>query len=150
MPRLVRSFLVPALGLAVAAGCASNSPPAAGLTAWNQARVTALGEQLSAAGDAWQLAVRQENDDRLGSGSSEEGVKLIQKAQLVSEAARSLAGHLKAGEGRDQTYDPFRSLKEEVDDADDFQSRAEVDQPTLAAWSKFTGLMAQIEPYYQK
>ena len=76
-------------------------------------------EQLSAAADAWQLAVRQENDDRLGSGTAEEGIRLTQKAQLVSEQARSLAGHLKAGEGRDQTYDPFRSLKEAVDDAED-------------------------------
>jgi hypothetical protein len=150
MQRLLRSILIPALGLAVAAGCASNSPPAAQLPAWNQARVSELGAQLTAAADAWQLAVRQENDDRLGSGSAEEGVKLIQKAQLVSEAARGLAGHLKAGEGRDQSYDAFRSLKEQVDDADDFQSRAETDQPTVAAWSKFTGLMAEIKPYYEK
>jgi hypothetical protein len=150
MPRLVLSILIPALGLAVAVGCASNSPPAAGLAPWDQARVTAIGEQLSAAADAWQLAVRRENDDRLGSGTAEEGIKLTEKAQLVSEQARSLAGHLKAGERRDQTYDAFRSLKEQVDDADDFQSRSELDQPTLAAWARFTGLLAQIKPYYEK
>lgn len=150
MQRRTLSILISALGLAVAVACASNSPPAAGLAPWDQARVTALGQQLSAAADAWQLAVRQENDDRLGSGSAQEGISLVQKARLVSEQARSLAGHLKAGEGRDQTYNPFRSLKEQVDDAEVDQARAELDQPTIAAWAKVTGLMAQIKPYYEK
>ncbi|HEY8156675.1 MAG TPA: hypothetical protein VII72_21280 [Myxococcota bacterium] len=150
MQRLMLSILIPALGLAVAAGCASNSPPAAGLAPWDQARAAALAAQLSAAADAWQLAVRRENDDRLGSGTAEEGFKLTEKAQIVSEQARSLAGHLKAGEGRDQTYNPFRSLKEVVDDADVDQSRSELDAPTIAAWAKVTGLIAQLKPYYEK
>jgi len=150
MQRRTLSILIPALGLAVAVGCASNSPPATGLAPWDQARVTEIGRQLSAAADAWQLTVRQENDDRLGSGSAQEGLSLVQKARLVSEQARSLAGHLKAGEGRDQTYDPFRSLKEQVDDADVDQARTELDQPTIAAWAKVTGLMSQIKPYYEK
>jgi len=150
MPRRTVSILIPALGLAVAVGCASNAPSTAGLAAWDQARVTELGGQLSAAADAWQLAVRQENDDRLGSGSAGEGFRLTEKAQLVSEQARSLAGHLKAGEGRDQTYNPFRSLKEQVDDAEVDQARSELDQPTIAAWAKVTTLMGQIKPYYER
>lgn len=150
MPRRTLAILIPAFALAVAAGCASNSPPATGLVPWDQARVTAIGQQLSAAADAWQLAVRRENPDRLGSGSAEEGIDLTRKAQVVSEQARSLAGHLKAGEGRDQTYNPFRSLKEVVDDADVDQARTELDAPTIAAWAKVTGLMAQLKPYYEK
>ena len=150
MPRRALSILIPAFALAVAVGCASNSPPAAGLATWDQARVTALGGQLSAAADAWQLAVRQENDDRLGSGTAEEGFDLRNTAQVVSEQARSLAGHRKAGEGRDQTYNPFRSLKEVVDDADVEQSRAELDQPTIAAWTKVAALTGQIKPYYER
>ena len=149
MQRLIVSILVSGFGFAVAVGCASNSPPAAGLATWDQARVSEIAAQLSAATDAWQLTVRQENDDRLGSGTAEEGFDLRNKAQGVSEQARSLAGHLKAGEGRDQTYNPFRSLKEVVDDADVDQSRAELDQPTIAAWAKVTNLMRQIKPYYE-
>ena len=112
MPRRTLAIPISALALAVAVGCASNSPPATGLAPWDQARVTAIGQQLTAAADAWQLAVRRQNPDRLGSGSAEEGIDLTEKAQIVSEQARSLAGHLKAGQGRDQTYNPFRSLKE--------------------------------------
>jgi len=66
MQRPTLSILIPALGLAVAVSCASNSPPAAGLAPWDQARVTEIGRQLSAAADAWQLAVRQE---RMTTGS---------------------------------------------------------------------------------
>ncbi len=150
MQRLTFSTSILALGLVVAVGCASNSPPATGLMPWDQARVTAIGQQLSAAADAWQLAVRRENDDRLGSGTAEEGFSLTEKAQIVSEQARSLAGHLKAGQGRDQTYNPFRSLKEVVDDVEVAQARSELDAPTIAAWAKVTGLMAQIKPYYEK
>ena len=43
MQRLMLSILTATLGLAVAAGCASNSPPGAGLAPWDQARVTAIG-----------------------------------------------------------------------------------------------------------
>jgi hypothetical protein len=151
MPRPTVSILIPALGLAVALGCATgSSTPAAGLTPWNQARATEIARQLSTAADAWQLAVRRENDDRLGSGSAEEGFKLTQKAQVVSEQARSLAGHLEAGEGREQTLDPFRSLKEVMDDAQQDQERSELDQSTIAAWAKLTGLLHQIKPYYEK
>jgi hypothetical protein len=150
MQRPTLGFLISALGLAVAVACASNSPPATGLAPWDQARVTGIGEQLTAAADAWQLAVRRENDDRLGSGTAEEGFSLTEKAQVLSEQARSLAGHLKAGQGRDQTYSPFRSLKEVVDDVEVAQARSELDAPTIAAWARFTGLMAQLEPYYEK
>lgn len=150
MPRRTLAILISALALAVAAGCASNTPPATGLAPWNQARAAELGGQLTAAADAWQLEVRRENPDRLGSGSAEEGIDLTRKAQMVSEQARSLAGHLKAGQGRDQTYNPFRSLKEQVDDAEVEQARTELGDQASAAWAKFKGVFDQLKPYYEK
>ena len=149
MSRRTVSILISALGLAVAAACASNAPSGAGLAAWNQAGVSGLAGQLSTAADAWELAVRQANPDRLGAGSAEEGMGLVEKARRVSEQSRSLSGHLKAGQGRDQTYNSFRSLKEQVDDAEVEQARTALDQPVNAAWTQFKGLFDQIKPYYE-
>jgi hypothetical protein len=149
MQRTTIAILISALALAVVAGCASNTPPA-GLAPWNQARAAELGGQLAAAADAWQLEVRRENPDRLGAGSAEEGIDLTRKAQILSEQARSLAGHLKAGQGRDQTYNTFRSLKEQVDDAEVDQARTELGDQAGAAWAKFKGVFDQLKPYYEK
>lgn len=150
MQRRILPILVSALGLALAAGCATGSSGPTAATPWNQAAVTGLARQLSTAADAWQLALRQQDPAQLGSGTSQEGLRLIQKAQVVSEHARALAGHLDAGEGREQTLDTFRSLKEITDDAQQDQARTITDKPTLAAWSKFTGLLRQVQPYYEK
>ena len=150
MRRRTLAIVIPALALAVAAGCASSSSPAAAPVPWDQARAAAIGAQLGPAADAWELAVRQANPDRLGAGTSEEGFGLTEKARRVSEQSRSLAGHLKAGQGRDQTYDSFRSLKEQVDDAEVDQARTALDEPVNAAWAKFKGLFDQLKPYYER
>lgn len=75
---------------------------------------------------------------------------LTEKASILSEQARSLAGHLKAGQGRDQTYNTFRSLKEQVDDAEVEQARTALGDQVSAAWAKFKGVFDQLKPYYEK
>ncbi len=124
-------------------------PPGRWLSPWDQARVTEIAKQMSDATDAWRLTVRQENDSQLGSGTAEEGFELTRKSLVVAQQARSLAGHLAAGQGRDQTYNSFRSLKEEVDDVEVISARAELEKPAIDAWAKVAGLMAQIKPYYE-
>jgi hypothetical protein len=149
MQRTTISIFIVFASLALALGCASTPPPTPAQP-WNQARASLLAEEMSKSADAWQLEVRQANPDRLGAGSSEEGMGLTQKTQFVSEQARALAGRLKAGDGRDQTYDDFRSLKEQMDDAQVLQARTALGDQVPLAWAKFRRDYEQLKPYYEK
>jgi hypothetical protein len=146
MQRTALSIFV--VSLALALGCASQPPPTPAQP-WNQARATLLAEEMSKSADDWQLEVRQADPSRLGGGSSEEGMGLSEKAQAVSEQARSLAGRLKAGDGRDLTYDSFRSLKEQMDDVQVMQARTALGEQVPTAWLKFRREFEQLKPYYE-
>ena len=143
------TILIVIATLALALGCASKPPPTPAQP-WNQARATLLAEEMSKSADAWELEVRQANPDRLGSGSSEEGMGLTEKTQFVSEQARSLAGRLKAGDGRDQTYDTFRTLKEQMDDVQVMQARTALGDQVPIAWLKVRRDFEQLKPYYEQ
>jgi len=147
MPRSSVPLLI-AVALTVALGCATASPTPS--QPWDQGRATLLAEELSRGADAWQIEVRQANPDRLGAGTSEEGMGLTEKASLVSEQARSLAGHLKAGQGRDQTYNTFRSLKEQMDDVEEMQPRTALGDQVPLAWARIKRPFEQLKPYYEK
>ena len=148
MRRTTISISISIAALALALGCASTPPPTPAQP-WNQARATLLAEELSRSADAWQLEVRQANPDRLGAGSSGEGMGLTEKTQFVSEQARSLAGRLKAGAGREQTYDSFRTLKEQMDDVQVLQARTALGEQVPTAWLKFRRDFEQLKPYYE-
>jgi hypothetical protein len=148
MQRTTFSVVIAITSLALALGCASQPPPTPAQP-WNQARATLLAEEMSKSADAWQLEVRQANPDRLGAGSSEEGMGLTEKTQFVSEQARSLAGRLKGGAGRDQTYDTFRTLKEQMDDVQVLQARTALGEQVPIAWLKFRREFEQLKPYYE-
>lgn len=150
MQRTATSIIVGVLGLALAA-CAGGGGSAASavqLVPWNQAGVTQIAKQLSSATEAWQLAVRQQGDINVGSGAAEASFGVLEKSQAVTEQARSLAGHLEAGQGREQTLNQFRDLQEVVDDVDAQAPLARVEAPTQTAWSQVTGLMKQLSPFY--
>jgi hypothetical protein len=147
MQRTTISIFIATLALAL--GCASTPPPTPAQP-WNQARATLLAEEMSKSADAWQLEVRQANPDRLGAGSSEEGMGLTEKTQFVAEQARSLAGRLKAGDGRDPTYDDFRNLKEQMDDVQVIQARTALGDQVPIAWAKFRLDFEQLKPYYEQ
>ena len=148
MQRTALSIFLASLALAL--GCAASQPPPTPAQPWNQARASLLAEEMSKSADAWQLEVRQANPDRLGAGSSEEGMGLTEKTQFVSEQARSLAGRLKAGDGRDQTWDNFRSLKEQMDDVQVMQARTGLGDQVTIAWAKFRRDFEQLKPYYEQ
>jgi hypothetical protein len=133
--------------LALALGCASTPPTPA--EPWNQAHASLLAEEMSKSADAWELEVRQTSADRLGAGSAAEGMGLTEKSRLVGEQARSLAERLKGGAGRDQTYDSFRSLKEQMDDVQVVQARTALGEQVPTAWLKLRRDFEQLKPYYE-
>jgi len=150
MKRFELPLWAPALGLALAAGLAAlfSSPAGAELATWDQARVTAIAQQLAAACDAWEQALRRQPGEAIGSGRAEEGFGLGQQARVLREQSRALAAHLEAGKGHDQTVHEYQSLKEVVDDTEVEAQRAALDEPTLDAWAGVADLLRQIAPYY--
>ncbi len=137
------------LGLAVLLSAPFAPSARAELATWDQSRVTAIAQQLAAASETWRQALRDQPDSgAIGSGGAESSVGLVQKAQVLLEQSRALAGHLAAGDGHDETRNLYRSLEELIDDTEALAQRAEVDQATLGAWAKITDLQRQIAPYY--
>jgi hypothetical protein len=126
----------------------SASAAGAELATWDQARATAIGQQLADAADASELAVREQPGGEVGSGDAQEGFGLANKARALREQARALAGHLAAGKGHDDTRNYYRGLKELVDDTEQMAQRAELDEPTMDAWAKVADLQRQIAPFY--
>ena len=76
------------------------------------------------------------------------GEALEPKAELLKEQSRALAGQLERGRGHDHTSGFYLSLREIVDDTEVEARRAELDEPTLAAWAKVADLWRQLSPYY--
>jgi hypothetical protein len=136
------------LGLAAGVVATAATPASAELATWDQARVTALAQQLADAADAWEQAVREQPGGTIGSGDAEEEFGLGMKARRLREQARVLAGQLAKGEGHDQTRNYYRDIVEIVDDTEEIASRAELEEPAMDAWAKVADLQRQIAPYY--
>jgi hypothetical protein len=116
--------------------------------AWDQGAVTSTAQDLAKATDAWWLAIREQPGEQVGSGDSQQMFGLVQKAEVLQEQSRALADHLAKGDGHDKTRNMYRSIKEIVDYSQIQVSQSELDEPTLAAWNKVTGLINQLAPYY--
>jgi hypothetical protein len=140
-PVRIRSVFVVLLALAATA-------VAAELAKWDQARATAGAQQLAASCDAWEQSVRRQPGEGLGSGDAAEAGGLLQNARILKEQSATLASHLAAGKGHDETRDLYRSLKEIVHDTEERAQRAELDAPMLAAWAKVADGLRGIAPYY--
>lgn len=119
-------------------GC--TTPPAApGPSAWDQARVTDLSQQLLAAANRWHLALlRQER----GSG------RLQRDAVAIQQQAAALSAHLEAGSAFSGTVGSYRALRELMDDANVGVDSSYLEQPGQDAWTKLSDSMRQITPYY--
>ncbi len=120
------------------ASCATP-PSMAGLTPWDQTRVTELSQQLLAAANGWFMALLQQ-----GRGSG----RLQQNAIAIQQQSAALAAHLEAGKGFSDTVYSYRDLRELLDDADEGVDQSYLEQPTAAAWNKLSELMGQLTPYY--
>jgi hypothetical protein len=137
------------LGLAAAVAAFLSTPAGAELAKWDQARVTGIGQQLAAACDAWEQALRkQPGGAMLGSGDAQDYLVMQQGARLLREQSKSLAAHLEDGKGHDRTVHSYQALKEAADDTEVSARRASLDEPALDAWARVADLLRQIAPYY--
>lgn len=120
----------------------------ADLAKWDQARVTELAQQLSKAADGWQQAILDQDPEQLGSGNAEAGLRITNRARFLQDQARTLAEHLKKGEGYEKTRGLYDSLMEAVRDTQEDADQMQLDQPATDAWAKVSDLLRQIGPYY--
>lgn len=115
------------------------TPAASAPTAWDQAQVTNLAQQLATAGRAFQAAVLRE---------PAAGPRLQTNARTVTEQCEMLAAHLAKGDGQDKTKDYYRGLEEVTDDTVELQSEAPFGELTASTWAKVADLVRQIGAYY--
>ena len=129
-----------ALWLSAFLGVMACTTPATGpLAPWDQAQVTSLAEQLADACTAWDAAIVRQ---------PEAGPRLQQNARTLVEQSATLAAHLAKGENRKQALDYYLSLREVVDDTEEFIPRIDLIDPSLLAWRKVANLVHEIAPYF--
>jgi len=126
------------IGIGSLAAC-STPPSTAGLTPWDQTRVTQLSEQLREATNGWFVVLDQQGG---------ENARLQQNAVALQQQSEALAAQLEAGKGFADTVDSYGDLRELMDDADEGVDQSFLEKPTQAAWAKLRGSMTQITPYY--
>ena len=147
--RLVRRLGVVTLAAAAVALSYAGGAAAADTAAipWDPSKVSLLAQQLPPAADAWEQATRRLQDN-IGSGTSQEVDDIVRKARTIHEMCNGLAAHIAKGDGKKQTDDMFQGIKEIQDDTNVLAPRANLDDPSQAAWSKLNGLLNQIRAYY--
>jgi len=126
------------IGIVSLAAC-STPPSTAGLTPWDQTRVTQLSQQLREATNGWFVVLNQQGG---------ENARLQQNAVTLQQQSAALAAQLEAGKGFADTVDSYGDLRELMDDADEGVDQSFLEKPTQAAWAKLSGSMTQITPYY--
>ena len=139
------------IGVVSLAACSTTPHSTAGLTPWNQGRVTQLAQQIREATNAWFTVLNQQGGEGMMGGTlmgGEPRIQLGQNAVALQQQSAELAAHLEAGQGFQETVDSYGDLRELMDDADEHVDQTNLEDPTQAVWTKLSGLMTQITPYY--
>ncbi len=151
------------LGLAVLAAlaCASGpgqapaAAPAGVVTkptvAWDQAAVTNLGADLAKACVALYneyYSTPGSSGGQLGTGESQDALRLKQKLRRVQQQSQDLAGGLAAGKGRDETLPDMEDIGELARDIRVLLQRMFIQSPLQARIDEARGIWLKLMPYY--
>ena len=116
---------------------------------WDQAKVTALAEQLSdAVNDVYRSVSRLQTGSGMASGQANAYLRLKDKLRVGRNEARHLAGALGDGKGREETSHAYRRLMTLVRDAREEGRKMFLEKPTLDKVEKANELLQQIAPFY--
>jgi hypothetical protein len=143
-----RALAVPAAValLALAFAAPAGAAPA---QAWDQAKVTALGEQLEAAtADLWNTFRRQPRPT-LGRGQANRFFQLQQQLRSLRSEARSLSGMLQDGAGHDETLPSFQSMMQTIRIAQDNARRVFTGVDVQAKAQLARDVLNQRTPFYE-
>ena len=124
------------------------SPARAELTAWDQAKVTAIANQLSEAAISLYSTFYKQGPPQLGSGQADDYRQLKQEVRRIQSEAKELAGALGKGDGREDTVHIYENLMEIVRDARDHARRVFSTKDVQDQATRVRQLLNQIAPYY--
>ena len=137
-----RIFATSLLAITIAA------PAFAELAAWDQAKVSALAEQLNQAANDLYTTFYKQPPPQAGGGQSNDYRRLKQTMRRIQAEARELDRALAKGEGREDTVDIYDNLMQLVRDAREDARRVFTTKDVQDRASATRQLLNQISPYY--
>ena len=140
---LLLSMVVP-----LAAAVAQDASPPAEL-AWDQAKVSALAQQLAESVGKVQSSVSKlKTGSTVGSGQANAYLRLKDDLRVTRNMSRSLAKQLADGDGRDATASTYRRLMTLVRDVRENGRKMFLAKPTLDEAAHAGEILDQLAPYY--
>ncbi|MBW2697953.1 MAG: hypothetical protein JRE70_15840 [Deltaproteobacteria bacterium] len=124
------------------------APPAmAEPTAWDQATVTALAEQLASSAGDLRNSVRRA-PPLPGLTQRRARAQVLDDLRVAENSINSLARRLAAGAGREDTYPTFRRIRTLRNDIARQVQRAHITEPTISKLEAARELLDQLMPFY--
>ena len=153
--RRTRSLLGFVLLAALACASGPSTPPAGVVTkptmAWDQAAVTSLGADLATACVALYNEYYRtpgSSGGNVGSGESQDSLRLKQKLRRLQEQSQDLAGGLAAGKGRVETLPDMEDIGELARDIRVLLQRMFIQSPLQARIDQARSVWLKLMPYY--
>jgi hypothetical protein len=143
---MARRLLATLFGCALLGGLSATAR--AELTAWDQAKVTALAKQLEVSSKTLYDTFYKQPPPNIGSGHSQDYRRLKQEVRRIKSEARELASALDKGDGREDTLPIYESLMEIVRSARDNARRVFTTQDVQARAGDVRQILNQLAPYY--
>ena len=143
---LLGSVLLSAALLTASAAAAQDV--GRGLAEWDQARVTAIAEELAKDIDALYQEFYNQPPSTIGSGQANAFYRLKQLMRRVRTEGRHLAAALKDGKGHDETLPVYEHLMELVRDARVEVQRQFTSEQLLDKAAAAGDALRRLEPYY--
>jgi hypothetical protein len=128
---------------------ASASLARAQTTPWDQAKVTALADQLSTATGELYDAFYKQPVPNVASGQARAYQKLKGQVRRIKTEARELSDSLGKGEGRVETQGNFDFLMQVVRAAEDNARKTFNTEPVHEKANAARAVLAQLGPYYE-
>jgi hypothetical protein len=147
--------LLAALACASAPGQGPEAAPAGVVTkptvAWDQAAVTSLGGELATACVALYNEYYRtpgSSGGQIGTGESQDAIRLKQKLRRLQEQSQDLAGGLASGKGRVDTLPDMEDIGELARDIRVLLQRMFIQSPLQARIDQARSVWLKLMPYY--
>lgn len=118
------------------------------VTAWDQAKVTALAQQLETATNDLNETFRRQPTPSAGSMQSRAFFRLRHNIRSLRRESRSLSRALQGGAGHDETLPAFTSMMQTVAAARDEAPRVFSSQDVVQRSDAARAILNQLSPYY--
>ena len=116
---------------------------------WDQAKVTALAEQLSdAVNGVYRSVSRLQTGSGMASGQANAFLRLKDRLRVARNEARHLSQALADGKGHDETSHAYRRLMSLVRDAREEGRKMFIEKPTLDKIDVANKILEEIAPFY--